>query len=374
VIKTVEDIKELQAKGLLDEAQVMLYTELVNNGVTIPILETTNRKLENFVSENFLKYSIQNKGKAKIGPDGELIDYAGQGLPFPDISPDDPQAGIKAAWNFEYRHMGDTTENFWSYWLVDSKRNVKTLKGIYRHLSFANRTDMPPMPYLHKGNPGGIRYKETTGFTAPFSSKGLVQLAVKYEDPMRERDIWIYVPGLRRVTRVGAGNRCDCLGGFVHNMDDQLYFSGTVTKFTWKFMGTKELLVGTLYPRDRDWPFLRLHGLPVKLERRKVWIIEQRPKDADYCYSKRIYYMDPENWVFVGQDNYDRAGKLWKYIGIYYSVFPNPAGGGYCTGMDADDVVDFKIWEAGPMNSGMKKNIDLKPDQFTLDYLRRSGR
>ncbi len=44
VIRTVADLKELQAKGLLFEAQVIVYSEQIEKfGIPIPIVETTDR-------------------------------------------------------------------------------------------------------------------------------------------------------------------------------------------------------------------------------------------------------------------------------------------------------------------------------------------
>ena len=97
VIKTVEELKELEAKGLLSHGQVVSFTELIRDfKFTIPIVKTTDRRLEVTASKTYVEYSEKNKGKAKIGSNGELLNYAGQGSPFPDVKPDDPQTETKA--------------------------------------------------------------------------------------------------------------------------------------------------------------------------------------------------------------------------------------------------------------------------------------
>ncbi len=45
-------------------------------------------------------------GEARLGSNGELLNYVA-GLPFPDLHPYDPQAGLKLAWNFYWRWFGD---------------------------------------------------------------------------------------------------------------------------------------------------------------------------------------------------------------------------------------------------------------------------
>ena len=42
----------------------------------------------------------------KLGPNGELLNYVA-GLPFPDVRSNDPQVGLKMAWNFYWRWIGD---------------------------------------------------------------------------------------------------------------------------------------------------------------------------------------------------------------------------------------------------------------------------
>jgi len=334
------------------------------------------------VSRSYLEATRKNKGKAKIGPDGELVNYAGQGLPFPDVSPDDPQAGVKGAWNYELRHAGDDfNEVGWLYYLTDSKGNIKFMSGDWLRVVFNRRTDIPPTPSLYGDREREVWYKEITSFKKPFSSKGLAQLVIKYVDPKRERDLYVYVPGLRRVTRVGGGNRCDALGGFTFNMDDSNCWSGDTSRFEWKLLVVKDHLVNTL----RDWEYVRAghayqrkaHHIVPKLERRKVWVIEQTPKFKGYCYSKRMYYLDPQSWWFMYQEMFDRSGKLWKELDQEYSIFPNreETGGGHIIINVAGDCTDFRIWEAGPYHHvDIRLNIKLSPDHFSLDALRRAGR
>jgi hypothetical protein len=116
-----------------------------------------------------------------------------------------------------------------------------------------------------------------------------------------------------------------------------------------------------------------MHSHAIKLERRKIWLIEQKPKDPTYCYSKREFYWDPESFYFVYQENFDRSGGLWKTEVIYYRILPNPVGG-HLFDFTQCGVTDVKIWEAGPARTSGQYNVGLKADTFTLDYMRRMGR
>jgi hypothetical protein len=350
-------------------------------GLSISIVEKTNRGPSTVGSKSYWKATQMNRGKAKVGPEGDLIDYAG-GLPFPDVTIDDPQVGIKCAWNFDYRHVGDDFfQPEWEMYLTDAKGNIRELAGNLQRLNWFPRTDMDPKPNLNPTKSEGIYFKELYGFIRPFASKGLAQLSVKYIDPRKDRDVWVYVPGLRRNVRIGGGNRCDSLGGLVCNMDEINMWSGNNVGFNWKLTGEKERLIDTIWPWEEKKTGKGIirkahHTLPM-LELRKVWIIEQTPKDPSYCYSKRIFYLDPESWWYLWEEMYDRSGRLWKTQNLVFSVFPNPQdkGGGATIINASGDTLDLKIFEAGPyyqketfINTGLNQGI------FTLDAMRKAGR
>jgi len=90
--------RELQAKGLLTEAQVIKYTELVDEFAReIPIVETTDRSIPVATSKSFQAIIKKFAGKAHVDAAGNLVNYGGAGLAFPDLDPKDSNAGIKAA-------------------------------------------------------------------------------------------------------------------------------------------------------------------------------------------------------------------------------------------------------------------------------------
>jgi len=385
VIRTEADIKELEAKGLLTHGQVLVYTQIVRDfGVPIRIVGATDRSIveaRGTGSKSFWKYTQMNKGKASVGSGGELLNYGGQGLPFSDVTPDDPQAGVKAAWNFMLKHEADDFSTKWRYFLTDDRGNIKNLVGYCLRDYWSFRTDIPPLPTIFPEKHHGVWYKERIGFIAPFASKGLSQMMVKYVDPRRESDVWVYVPGLRRITRIGGGNRCDCLGGFTFNMDDGYHWSGDNAKFNWKFLEAKEHLVVSISPyapvkAGKTYVKGAHRPLPL-LERRKVWVIEQTPKDPGYCYSKRMFYQDPENWFFQLTEIYDRAGRLWKMIDLDFGTFPNPeeTGGGRTQTNCSGSTIDLRLWEGGCYYQyEVHTNPGLSPGLFTLDAMRRAGR
>jgi hypothetical protein len=358
----------------------VVFLELIKNfGRSISIVKTTNRRVT--ASKDYEKGTLANDGKAKIGPNDELVGYAWQGLPFRAIDSKDPQAGLKFFHNYDHKFDGDDEYQTWTYYLTDDKGNVRTLRGNALRLYYAGRTCVEPKPDFIPGNPEKVWRKQLVQFEEPFSSKGLCQLSAKYADPTKSDDVWMWIPGLRRSIRVGSGDRCDCLGGFVGNLDDNYGWDGMTQNSKWKLLQVKEHLVPTLTPPDTPFPHIKgAHLKHQTLERRTVWLIENISKDPGYCYSKRIFYVDPESWNMHFADAYDKTGKLWKTTYIEPSLYSNPenTGGGGMVRYNATSQVDYKIWEGGPAllpgniyNSGSKK---VSSGLFTLEYLRKQGR
>jgi len=382
VIKTVEDLRELQRKGLLFEAQVIVMSEQIEKfGIPIPIVETTDQSMDKINGKTYMAASRKHQGKASIDADGRLVNYGGQGQPFMEISPDDPQAGIKAAYNYDHKDFGDTGNMpSWEYLLTDDKARIKGLGGLSNRISLNYRTAIAPVPSL--GIDDKIWYKDLIGFTKPFAYKNMAQLTIKYMDEARMRDTYIYVPGLRRVVRGGTGNRCDCLGGFVFNMDDSDIWSGDTFRFNWELLEVKEHLVGTVRNAEDtfkgDAYIKGAHFTKTVLERRKVWVIKNSPKFDGYCYSHRIFLTDPENWFFKWEEMYDRSGNLWKILQQNFSIMPisDRNGGGQIMTNTSGDATDIKIWEAGPYyhNFVQMNDPSIKATDFTLDAMRRQGR
>jgi hypothetical protein len=58
------------------------------------------------VPKEFNVATTRYSGQVKLESNGELLNYVA-GLPFPNVHLDDPQIGLKMAWNFYWRWVGD---------------------------------------------------------------------------------------------------------------------------------------------------------------------------------------------------------------------------------------------------------------------------
>jgi hypothetical protein len=145
------------------------------------------------------KYSPQ----VRLSDKGELQNYVA-GLPFPSIDPNDPQAAIRAVWNFSYRPMatddldirgGETVSNRER----DEIPGQPVLRLVFGHAAFYNnigRTEVQPYPTDPEANVTGIRYRYGTfPVLEPATMRGFGFLRFRYLDPDMEDNVWVYNPG-----------------------------------------------------------------------------------------------------------------------------------------------------------------------------------
>lgn len=134
----------------------------------------------------------------------------------------------------------------------------------------------------------GIDNKRMTRFLEPTDVKGTVSLLVEHSD--KDDDIWIYLPSVKKVRRLISSNKKDSFVGTDFSYGDVI---GHKVK-EWSHTIVKE--------EDVD-------GKP-------CYVIESIPKDAtiktNTGYSKRIGWIQKDNFVTVKAISYDEAGELLK--------------------------------------------------------------
>lgn len=266
------------------------------------------------------------KGTARIGRDGALENYS-LGRPFPEIADDDPQKGVKHAWNMSYRH--DALEGraswFFTYW---DNGDLLPLwyKGTGWGMRLSRRTDLADtngefFDQEKRMGAGGITVKE------PHDARGIIGLGYRYKsadaprDEARGTDIWVYIPSLRRVRRISSGSRTDRISGTDMTAEDQGGFSGIITHFTWEHLGETELLA-PIDSRLRGYPHSDSENFgPLGFslandvwQLRKVMILEQRPKDDQHPYERKRLWVDKQTYNILYAAAYDRKDELWKLM------------------------------------------------------------
>jgi Protein of unknown function (DUF1329) len=308
----------------------------VNRGMEMKIVPTKKIPLPKLYQEATEKYSAQVKLKEDQTLDGYVA-----GRPFPQVDVTDPAAATKLMYNFERTHYftddlalhlfdADTGQL-----QVDSDGNQRY--NVERHfvldwlraLQFTGRLHIDPKPEIEPNKDGAFRKAGLYPVLEPFDLKGIGGLNYRYLDPLRQDDLWLYLPSLRRVRRLSSAQRSEALFGQDIDVDSYGGYAGQIPWFTWKFLEKKPMLAS-------------LHGenmppVPCKADggmtfceawekRDDVLIVEGIPKADAYAFSKRVIYIDHESFFIVYTDLYDRGGELWKTVmqSIRTSTKPNP--------------------------------------------------
>ena len=146
-------------------------------------------------------------------------------------------------------------------------------------------------------NSEGVRAKQSLHpILEPFDLKGVGLTGIRYLDPDRQDDTWLYLPTLRRVRRLSSAQRSDALFGQDTDVDSYGGYAGQIPWFTWKFLGDKKILA-TFHAEKFPVEYCPGGGDFVycdNWEPRDVWVLEGVAKQAQYAYGKRVLFIDKE--------------------------------------------------------------------------------
>jgi hypothetical protein len=263
------------------------------------------------------KYSAQ----VRLSPDGRRLENYVAGLPFPVLDPNDPQIAVKIMWNYEHKPFVTDDSDLRNFDADTGPLNRGAPMSIERHflldhfrtLFYTGRLIVDPKPELP--NPDRVRYKASMHpILEPFDLKGVGLTSIRYLDPDRQDDTWLYMPSLRRVRRLSSAQRSDALFGQDTDIDSYGGYAGQVPWFNWKFLGEKTVL-GSFHSEHFPVRYCEGEGDFVfcdNWEKRKVWVVEGTPRQPQYAYGKRLLFVDQETFFIAFSDIFDRSGQLWK--------------------------------------------------------------
>ncbi|HXF76980.1 MAG TPA: outer membrane lipoprotein-sorting protein [Methylomirabilota bacterium] len=267
--------------------------------------------------KEYLEATEKYSGKVRLGNHGELLGYVA-GQPFPKIDPSDPQIGQKLAWNFFWRWLGD------DYKTGGAVKGGKIIRSAIEKDGSERRADLvsyflfPRTRYILDPKPvipgyEHIDYMQLRIDSYPRDAAGTTTLEIRYADPARADDLYIYIPSIRRIRRATTTQRCQTLAPSEFNLDDINSFNGKITDFNYKFLGEKKMLANL---SQVDLPFRRKHGdyLPLdeKWEVVDTYVLEITPKNPDYCYPRKVLHLNKmtfdTHWTLI----WDKRGEYWK--------------------------------------------------------------
>jgi len=154
---------------------------------------------------------------------------------------------------------------------------------------------------------GGIAYKDLVMFTSP-QVKGLAVLTWTYEDPNRDQDSWLWVPSLRKIRKISAANADDTFMGSDFTVEDIS---------TRRFEDETYTLIGS----ENFKGYTSEYDKKTYFKDAPCFVIECKPKRANWYYSKRILWVDKNTGAGIYDEQYDSLGRKFKYIFKDYEIY-----------------------------------------------------
>ena len=259
-------------------------------------------------------------------PETRMVSGYRAGLPFPDVSSDDPHAATKLIWNL-YLTGGTLSQNFlyipkFTYLMIDGDKGIeRSMKWIHMRIWMTGRLGGEPVL-----SDGSIQYKYVNCGYHPYDIRGAGSFTIRYMDG-RMDDMWAYVRTARRTRRLLGGNWMDPIGGTDQLNDEMSVFSAFPTWYPKYTLLGKRTILAVAHSRGKAWdednkdnpfPNLDLKNPPYwnpinEWEPREVWVIEAEMPE-EHPYSKRIYYFDAKTWVPYIGECYDKKGEFFKIL------------------------------------------------------------
>ncbi len=195
-----------------------------------------------------------------------------------------------------------------------------------------------------KLEPNGIDNKRMTRFLEPADVKGTVSLLNEHSD--KDDDIWIYLPSIKKVRRLVSSNKKDSFVGTDFSYGDVI--GHKVNEWTHKLL------------KEED------------LDGKSVYVIESLPRDAaikaNSGYSKRVNWIQKDNFVTLKGLQYDEAGELVKETKFGHFNNVDPAKGKWLTGeltvknVQTEHTTFIKV-------DSLDYNKGVQDDFFTTRYM-----
>jgi hypothetical protein len=303
----------------------------VRRGASMRVVAPKPTPLEPFRLEATQRYSAQ----VTLAADKRSMKNYAAGIPFPMVTEDDPDAATKMMFNMESRiAYDDMAIRLFSCdtGSLDAKAGF-TIERHYlnehlRRLFYVGRTFRDPKPIWH--NEEGVNRREMLfPLLEPFDLKGAGFTYIRYLDPNRQDDSWLYTPQIKRVRRLGTAQRSEGIFGQDLDLDSYGGFSGNPAWTKWTFLGKKTILA-SLHAEQLPSKFLPAPAnfFPDDVwEPREVYVILGISQLGGYNFGRRIIYLDRESMIIPYSEIYDLNGRLWRAVVQTWLIANKPKPG-----------------------------------------------
>ncbi|WP_420464823.1 DUF1329 domain-containing protein [Panacagrimonas sp.] len=319
-----------------DLLEPIAYEQVKNHGRRINIVES-NKDVTKLFNATYLEKTLQNKGRAKVGPDGNIWTDGDTskpwigGLPFPDATDGfQTQANLTLNWG---RH--DYSQYAIPFYSLNPDGEVG-----YRHelvwceLNTTSRLDGT----VFQGQGDKLRL-QSVFFTAPNDTKGSSFLSVWYYDQRKFPDLYGYFPAFKRVRQFPTNQRFEPLVPGVTFFLSDAWAAGDPI-LTWgNYKIVKRMPMLGAISGYHNWPGgkhptwdMTTHGGPKGKTFYDTWM-ELIPEAIVFSAEPTGYprapvgrkevYVDARNMMFPSQVTYDRRGDIWKQFEPGFGQYKN---------------------------------------------------
>ena len=380
-----------QFKEILDPA---MFDHVKQGWIELQTKETESLDLH----PNYVKYTRESVGKRPVLRDDGIIDnfVAGRAFPY-EPDPNDPRAGIKMAWNYQYGYnWGDNAAIcpfFWKYRGMRNGKIERQIRWCFHFLNWMHRVNQDPVPNF-ANNPAKLFRSVYSIAFEPFDLRNTQLLIHRYKDDHKRDDAWLYLGFQRRVRRLATGQTTDSFLGTDVMIEDFEGYNSRVSDYTWKYLETKNAIMpfyrhndmelATDLPKEPDgYQYIDFHGYggcfpKGDYELRKAYVLEATPKDPTHPISKRVMYIDAQTYTIPRQAVFDRKGELWKSFHICQAYPDHHHPDNVGTGVSIDDCFfQIDVQRQHCTTGQFKGLLDPKlnpPSLFTVQGLRKRAR
>ncbi|MDD3763520.1 MAG: DUF1329 domain-containing protein [Nevskiales bacterium] len=304
-------------KDLLDPISYMQVKEM---GRRIEIVDTVT-DMETLFPPKFLEATLRNKGKAKIGPDGNIYaDNGGPwigGLPFTDPkSGEETIANITLSWG---RH--DYCQYAIRQWdIAPDGSEAYQYDFVWAELQATGRLDGT----VFQDKKDLLRY-QSVWFTAPNDISGSSFLSIWKYDQREFPELYGYLPAFKRVRQFPTNQRFEPLVPGVTWFLSDAWAAGDpmLTWGNYKIVERKPMLGAvsdTFHGSKKNWE-PGTHGGPkgktfwdTKMSLvPEVIVLEAEPTGYPRSpVGKKRVWIDVRNQMFIAYNTFDRRGDVWK--------------------------------------------------------------
>ncbi len=326
--------------GNIDELKSMTFSGKVLGDLLTPSQEILIRDhgmkmrlrkgAEIKVDPRLIEATKTHAGTVSIDPETKVLVGHVTGLPFAEIDANNPDDGIKVAYNFSrgpwYADSVDLNPMYFA--IIDGNKGLEREQHWrFSRLLTAGRSATP-----HKLEDNVVKYEVVLN-KYPEDTRGLGIVTVSYDDA-RLPDVYAYIKSIRRVRRLSSRAWADPLSA-TDLLNDEAFGMAVDPAWyeSWRMVGKRWILGNvnstvnvakdTSSAADR-FPMIDFAEAPYwnildDWEPREVFVVEAIPKKG-HLLSKKVQYYDANIYspMLHWQEFYDRKGELWRVENCNY--------------------------------------------------------